>query len=127
MIELEDRISEVLLELERQVSDPLLSEIVVDMADMPVLTSHFVNELIRTNLRLRMTERSLLLVNVQPTACEVLKLLRLDRTFDYKPAPTCEENEQASPAIRQRFDAAEKSPSFFLRKFASRFALRSLS
>ena len=98
----------------------------LDMADMQVISSQFVNELIRINLRLRMSERHLLMTGVQPTVCEVLKLLRLDRTFDYEPAAICAENEQTSPAIKQRFDAAEKNTSFFLRKFASRFALRSL-
>lgn len=126
MIELQDRISEILLDLERQISDPLLREVVLDMAEMPVIASNFVNELIRINLRLRMTERRLLLTNVQPTVCEVLRLLRLDRTFDFESAPVCVENEQASLAIRQRFDAGEKTSSFLLRKFASRFALRSL-
>jgi len=126
MIELQERISVMLLELERQISDPLQRDVILDMAETLVFSSNFVNELIRINLRLRMTERRLLLINVQPTVCEMLKLLRLDRTFDFEPAPVCVENEQASPAIKQRFDAAEKTASFFLRKFASRFALRSV-
>ena len=126
MIELHGRISDMLLGLERQISDPLQLEVVLDLAETPVISSHFVNELIRINLRLRMAERRLLLINVQPTVCEMMKLLRLDRTFEYKPIPVCVENEQASPAIKQRFDASEKTSSFFLRKFASRFALRSV-
>ena len=126
MIELQERISVMLQELERQISDPLQHDVVLDMAETFVFSSHFVNELIRINLRLRMTERRLLLVNVQPPVCELLKLLRLDRTFDFEPPPVCVENEQARPTIKQRFDAAEKSSSFFLRKFASRFALRSV-
>ncbi len=125
MIELTERISDLLRELERQVKDPLQREVVLDMAECTVFSSQFVNELIRTNLRLRMSERRLLLINVPPHVCETLRLLRLDRTFDFQPAPICIENEQASPAIKQRFDAAEKSQTFFLRKFVSRFALRS--
>ncbi len=124
MIELQERISNMLLELERQISNPLQPVVVLDLAEMPIISSNLINELIRTNLRLRMSERRLLLKNVQPTVCEMLKLLRLDRTFEYESAPVCVENEQSSPAIRQRFDAAEKTTSFFLRKFASRFALR---
>jgi anti-anti-sigma regulatory factor len=124
MIETRDRISELMLELENQISDPRLREVVLDMADLPIISSRFVNDLIRINLHLRMTERHLLLINVQPTVCELLKLLRLDRTLDYQLVPICDENEQASLAIRQRFDSTEKPTSFFLRKFASRFALR---
>ncbi len=126
MIDCQERISGMLQELERQVSDSLQREIVLDMAETQVFSSHFVNELIRMNLRLRMSERRLVLINVQPTVCEALKLLRLDRTFDYEPAVVCDENEQTSPPIKQRFDAAEKTSNFFLRKFASRFALRSV-
>lgn len=126
MVEVQERISQMLLELERKISDPMQHEVVLDLAETPVFSSQFVNELIRINLRLRMTERRLLLINVQPTACEVLRLLRLDRTFDFEPALVCVENEQSSAAIKQRFDPAEKTPSFFLRKFASRFALRSI-
>lgn len=126
MVELQERISELFLEVERQICNPLQTIVVLDLAETPIISSHFVNELIRINLRLRMTERRLLLINVQPTVCEMLKLLRLDRTFDYEPTRVCIENEQPSPAIKQRFDANKKTPSFFLRKFASRFAMRSV-
>lgn len=126
MVELQDRISEILREAERQTGEPRRAEVVLDMAETQGISSHFVNEMIRINLRLRMSERRLRLINVPPNICEVLKLLRLDRSFDCEPAPCCVENEQASPTIKQRRDAAEKSATFFLRKFASRFALRSL-
>ena len=113
MIDLHEHSSAMLLELERQISDPLQTAVVLDLAETAIISSYFVNQLIRINLRLRMTERRLVLINVQPTVCEVLKLLRLDRTFDYEPVPICEGIEQASSAIRQRFDAPKKLPLFF--------------
>jgi anti-anti-sigma regulatory factor len=122
MAELKGRQTNLLAELERQIGDPLKLEVILDMAETPIISSQFVNELIRTNLRLRMTERRLLLINVQPTVIELLKLLRLDRTFDCEPVPNCIENEQTSAVIKQRFDATEKTSFFLLRKFASRFA-----
>ena len=127
MVELQEHISDILLELERKIRDPLLHDVVLDMAETPVISSRFVNELIRINLRLRMTERRLLLINVQPTVCELLKLLRLDRTFDFEPVPVCIENEQPCLAIKQRNNAAEKTSFFFLRKSSSSpFSLRSV-
>ena len=125
MVELQECVSDMLLELERQICDPLQHDVLLDLVETRRISSHFVNELIRINLRLRMTERRLLLINVQPTVCEVLKLLRLDRTFDYEPVPDCVENEQPSPPIKQRFDAAQKTSSFLLRISSSPFALRS--
>ena len=125
MVELQEPVSDMLLELERQICDPLQHDVVLDLVETLSISSHFVNELIRINLRLRMTERRLLLINVQPTVCEVLKLLRLDRTFDYEPVPDCVGNKQPSLPIKQRLDAAQKT-STFLRRFSSRpFALRS--
>ncbi len=125
MVELQDCMTAMLLELERQIGDPLRLEIVLDMAETPVISSGFVNELIRVNLRMRMSGRRLLLINVQPTICEVFKLLRLDRTFDFEPIPICIENKHASSTIKQTSDPAQKTSNLFLRKFVSRLAPRS--
>lgn len=125
MVELQERVSDMLLELERQICDPLQHDVVLDLVETLSISSHFVNELIRINLRLRMTERRLLLINVQPTVCEVLKLLRLDRTFDYETVPDCVENKQPSLPIKQRLDAAQKTSTFLRRFSSSPFALRS--
>ncbi len=128
MLELHENIDELMRDVERQAGNPLQPEVVLDLNETPMISSHLINELIRISLRLRMTERRLLLINVQPPVCEVLRLLRLDRTFEYQPAVlVCEKTEQQSPAIKHRMEAAEKSGGFFLRRFASRFALRSLS
>ena len=128
MLELQEKIVELVREAERQAGEPSQLEVVLDMSETPMISSYLINELIRISLRLRMTERRLLLTNVDPQVCEVLRLLRLDRTFEYQPAVVaCEQTGQASAAIKQRFDPAEKSGGFFLRRFASRFALRSLS
>ncbi len=127
MLEQQSQLSELLSDLERQVCDPLLCEVVLDLAETQVISSFFINELIRVSLRLRMTDRRLLLINVQPSVCEVLKLLRLDRTFEFESIPVCDETGQASATIKQRTDPAQKARTFFLRRFASRFALRSFS
>ncbi len=124
MLELQEKIAELIREVERQAGDPIQREIVLDLQHTQVISSFFINELIRIRLRLRMTERRLLLTNVQPHVCEVLRLLRLDRTFEYQPAvAVCEETEQASAAFKHRLDPTHKVAGFFLR----RFALRSLS
>jgi len=128
MLELQEKIVELIREVERQAGDPLQPEVVLDLSEMQVISSYLINELIRISLRLRLTERRLLLTNVQPHVCEILRLLRLDRTFEYQPAVlVCHETEQASPAIKHRRDPAQKTGGFFLRRFANRFALRSLS
>ncbi len=126
MLDLQSRISELLSEAERQACDPNELEVVLDLAELSVISSQFINELIRINLRLRMTDRRMLLVNVEPPVCEVLRLLRLDRTFEYIPIAVCNENGQESAVLKHRIDAAEKSGNYFLRRFAARFALRSL-
>lgn len=125
MLKLQESIADLLLELERQIGDPSQLEVVLDLSETPIITSNFVNELIRINLRLRMDERRLLLINVQPLLSEMLKLWRLDRTFDYEPTPVCAENGQASPSNRQQSGATLKTPSIFLQKFTSRFVARS--
>ena len=127
MLERQSQLSDLLRNLECQVGDPLRSEVVLDLAETHVISSFFINELIQVSLRLRMTERRLVLVNVQPSVCEVLKLLRLDRTFEVQPIAICEESEQSSATFRQRTDPPQNQNSFFLRRFASRFALRTFS
>ena len=126
MIQQQTQLSELLCILESQTNDPQRTEVVLDLTETQAISSFFINELIRANLRLRMTDRRLLLVNVQPCVCEVLRLLRLDRTFEYEPAKICSESGQESAAIKHRVDPAENPGTFFLRRFASRFALRSL-
>ena len=126
MIEQQSHWAELLGDLERQASDPQQSELILDLQETQTISSFFINELIRISLRLRMTDRRLLIVNVQPHVCEVFRLLRLDRTFEFVPVPVCAETEQASAANKHRVDAAEKAGTFFLKRFASRFALRSV-
>lgn len=124
MRELQEKMAELIRHAERQAADPVQREIVLNLQDAQVISSSLINELIRISLRLRMSERRLLLTNVQPHVCEVLRLLRLDRTFEYRPAvAVCEGIEQASTAIEHRRDPAQKIAGFFLR----RSALRSLS
>ena len=102
------------------IADEKCCEVVVDFEHFPTISSRLINELIRTHLELRLDDRSMRLVNVHPPVAEVLRLLRLDRTLPFTELVVCPESEQASQGTKHRVDAAEKYPTFFLRRFASR-------
>ncbi len=102
------------------VADEKCREVVVDFEQFPAISSRLINELIRTHLELRLHDRTMRLVQVHPQVAEVLRLLRLDRTLPFTELLPCPENEQSSVGLKHRVDAAEKIPTFFLRRFASR-------
>jgi anti-anti-sigma regulatory factor len=103
-----------------RIADLSCREIVLDFQHFPRISSRLINELIGTHLELRLHDRSLRLVNVQPEVCNVFKLLRLDRTLDFSEVSQCSESKHVSPVLAHRVDDAEKNSAFFLRRFAVR-------
>ena len=109
------------------VADPKCREIVVDFEQFPLISSRLINELIRTHLQLRLSDRSMRLVNVLPHIAEVLKLLRIDRTIEFSEVPICIESGQPSKLIKQRVDRPENLPTDFLRVASRTLSLLRLS